>query len=143
MIASKIIRATGRRKSSIAQIMVRPVSKKIESNISIYHRHQNLSKALSLNKFFPSKIFVQLIEKPLVATKLENKFNIVLKVHGGGFSGQAGAARLALSRALSKINVDNRKILKANGLLTRDARVKERRKPGLKKARKAPQFSKR
>lgn len=81
--------------------------------------------------------------EPLEATELENRFTVSVLVKGGGISGQAGAIRLGLARALLKFNPDLRPVLRKGGFLTRDARVKERKKPGLKRARKAPQYTKR
>ncbi|HHH41498.1 MAG TPA: 30S ribosomal protein S9, partial [Chloroflexi bacterium] len=85
---------------------------------------------------------VHLLE-PLKVTGMENRFNISVKVRGGGISGQAGAVRLGIARALLKVDPELRPILRKGGFLTRDARVKERKKPGLKRARKAPQYTKR
>jgi len=83
------------------------------------------------------------LKEPLKATAMENRFNISVRVRGGGVSGQAGAIRLGIARALLKVDPDLRPILRKGGFLTRDARVKERKKPGLKRARKAPQYTKR
>ena len=93
--------------------------------------------------FFPYKTLVQDLTQPLTITETTEKLDVNVKVIGGGFNGQAGACRLGIARALLEISKDYRAILKKNGMLTRDARVKERKKYGLHKARKAPQYSKR
>ncbi len=130
-MANVIYRGTGRRKCSIAQVTIQ----KGTGNIIV-----NGKKALD---FFPYVTLVQDLEQGLVLTNTKNDFDVNIKVIGGGFNGQAGACRLGIARALLKVSLDYRKTLKKAGLLTRDARIKERRKYGLKKARKAPQFSKR
>ena len=134
----KTITATGHRKRAIAQIKMTPGSGKITVN------------GVDVNEYMPFATFVMDLKQPLVATGNENAFDIVVKATGGGFSGQTGAIRLGITRALLVYDEENaanedsyRKILKANGFVTRDARKKERKKPGLKKARRAPQFSKR
>lgn len=123
--------ATGRRKSSIARVRLIPG----EGNITINGRE--------LNKYFGLKTLDLIVNQPLVLTETEGKYDIIVNVKGGGISGQAGAIRHGISRALLLIEADYRSTLKAAGLLTRDPREKERRKYGLKKARKASQFSKR
>ena len=123
--------ATGRRKSSIARVRLIPG----EGNITINGRE--------LNKYFGLKTLDLIVKQPLVLTETEGKYDILVNVVGGGISGQAGAIRHGISRALLLIESDYRSTLKAAGLLTRDPREKERRKYGLKKARKASQFSKR
>lgn len=123
--------ATGRRKSSIARVRLIPG----EGNITINGRE--------LNKYFGLKTLDLIVKQPLVLTETEGKYDIIVNVKGGGISGQAGAIRHGISRALLLIEADYRATLKAAGLLTRDPREKERRKYGLKKARKASQFSKR
>ena len=97
----------------------------------------------SLDDYFGRDVAVMIIKQPLVLTKLESNYDIDVKVNGGGSFGQAGAIRLAISKALVAENPDLRADLKKAGYLTRDSRVKERKKVGLKKARKSPQFSKR
>ncbi len=97
----------------------------------------------SLDDYFGRDVAVMIIKQPLVLTKLESNYDIDVKVNGGGSFGQAGAIRLAISKALIAENPDLRADLKKAGYLTRDSRVKERKKVGLKKARKSPQFSKR
>lgn len=136
----KIWTATGRRKSSIAQVKMVPG----KGNITVNGR--------DVREFFPYETNVMDLKQPLVATSTEETFDIDVKVNGGGFTGQAGAIRLGIARALleyDKANEDSdsdttfRKVLKKAGFVTRDARAKERKKPGLKAARRAPQFSKR
>ncbi len=122
---------TGRRKSSIAR--VRLVNGK--GNITINGRE--------LDEYMPSEILKTIVKQPLTVTNTEGKFDVIVKIEGGGLSGQAGAIRHGIARALVKASEDNKPALKTAGFLTRDPRMKERKKPGLKKARKAPQFSKR
>ena len=130
---------TGRRKSSVAQVSM--VRGKGEITIN----------GVDVREFMPYETNVMDLKQPLVATNTENTFDIDVKVNGGGFSGQTGAIRLGIARALLEYDKDTdptsdtsfRKILKAAGLVTRDSRAKERKKPGLKAARRAPQFSKR
>lgn len=124
-------RGTGRRKTAIAQVVLMPG----KGNITI-----NGQDPIA---FFPYPTLVQDMEQPLVATETKNNFDVTIKVCGGGFSGQAGAARLAIARALLVSSQDYKIILRQKSLVTRDARIKERKKYGLKAARKAPQFSKR
>jgi small subunit ribosomal protein S9 len=97
----------------------------------------------SLEEYFPNKVHQQLIREPLVILDKPEAFDIRANLKGGGITGQAGALRLAIARALIEIDSDDRPALKKAGFLTRDPRVKERKKYGLKKARKAPQYSKR
>jgi small subunit ribosomal protein S9 len=123
--------ATGRRKSSVARVRLIPG----EGNITINGRE--------LNKYFGLKTLDLIVKQPLVLTENEGKYDVLVNVIGGGISGQAGAIRHGISRALLLVEGDYRSTLKAAGLLTRDPREKERRKYGLKKARKASQFSKR
>lgn len=122
---------TGRRKNSIARVYI--VNGK--GNIIINNKE--------IKEYISKKILITIIKKPLLLTDTIDKYNIIAKVHGGGISGQAGAIRHGISRALIKIKNEYRSILKKEGFLTRDSRMKERRKYGLKKARKASQFSKR
>ena len=122
---------TGRRKSSIAR--VRLVSGK--GAITINDK--------SVDEYLPSEILKTIVKQPLNVTATEGKFDVIIKVEGGGLSGQAGAIRHGIARALVNADEANKPAIKAAGLLTRDPRMKERKKPGLKKARKAPQFSKR
>ncbi len=122
---------TGRRKNAIARVRILPGKGNIQIN------------GLSLDEYLPTDVSKILVKQPLVVTGNEGKYDLIVKVIGGGYSGQAGAIRHGLARALVKANAENKPVLKANGFLTRDPRMKERKKPGLKKARKAPQFSKR
>ena len=123
--------ATGKRKRSVARVTLRPGSGKIEVN------------ERSLEDFFPRPLHQTMARQPLTVTGYEDSVDVRVRVHGGGVSGQAGAVRHGISRALTEIDPALRAELKRRGFLTRDARVKERRKAGLKKARKRPQFSKR
>ncbi|MHC1715127.1 MAG: 30S ribosomal protein S9 [Acholeplasmataceae bacterium] len=123
--------ATGRRKSSVARVRLVPG----EGNIIINDRE--------LTKYFGLKTLELIIKQPLEATETVGKYDVLANVVGGGISGQAGAIRHGIARALLKVDEEYRPTLKKAGLLTRDPREKERRKYGLKKARKASQFSKR
>jgi len=123
--------ATGRRKSSVARVRLTPG----EGNIIINGRE--------LKKYFGLKTMELIINQPLELTETKGKYDVLVNVCGGGFSGQAGAIRHGISRALLKVDSELRSALKKAGFLTRDPREKERRKYGLKKARKASQFSKR
>lgn len=123
--------ATGRRKSSVARVRLVPG----EGNIIINGRE--------LKKYFGLKTLELIVNQPLELTETKGKYDVLVNVYGGGFSGQAGAIRHGISRALLKVDAELRSALKKAGFLTRDPREKERRKYGLKKARKASQFSKR
>ena len=123
--------ATGRRKSSVARVRLVPG----EGNIIINDRE--------LTKYFGLKTLELIIKQPLETTETIGKYDVLANVNGGGISGQAGAIRHGIARALLKVDEEYRSALKKAGLLTRDPREKERRKYGLKKARKASQFSKR
>jgi small subunit ribosomal protein S9 len=122
---------TGRRKEAIARVRIRPGTGKWQINDR------------SLDDYFPNKVHQQLISEPFVTLAAEDRFDVVARITGGGVTGQAGALRLGIARALTLVDAENRPALKRAGFLTRDARVKERKKAGLKKARKAPQYSKR
>ena len=122
---------TGRRKSSVARVRLVPGTGKI------------LVNDVDVNEYMPYATLVMDIKQPLTLTNSEDKFDVIANVTGGGTSGQAGAIRHGIARALNEANSEFRPVLKANGFLTRDSRMKERKKYGLKKARKAPQFSKR
>jgi small subunit ribosomal protein S9 len=124
-------RATGRRKEAVVRVRLLPGS----GNWTLNGR--------TLEQYFPNKVHQQLVNEPLKALEKTESFDIVARLHGGGVSGQAGALRLAIARALTLAEEDSRPTLKKAGFLTRDARAKERKKYGLKKARKAPQYSKR
>ena len=97
----------------------------------------------SLAEYFPNKVHQQLIREPFVTLEKDGQFDVIASLRGGGTTGQAGALRLAIARALIGVQPEDRASLKKAGFLTRDPRVKERKKYGLKKARKAPQYSKR
>lgn len=123
---------TGRRKSSVARVRLVPGTGKI------------LVNDVDVNEYMPYATLVMDIKQPLTLTNSEDKFDVLANVTGGGTSGQAGAIRLGIARALLEAsNNEFRPVLKANGMLTRDSRAKERKKYGLKAARRAPQFSKR
>jgi small subunit ribosomal protein S9 len=122
---------TGRRKEAIARVRILPGTGKWQINDR------------SLDEYFPNKLHQQLINEPFVALGADDQFDVVARITGGGVTGQAGALRLGIARALILVDPDSRPTLKRAGFLTRDARVKERKKYGLKKARKAPQYSKR
>jgi small subunit ribosomal protein S9 len=123
--------ATGKRKSSIARVILRPGSGTIQVN------------KRTLEEYFPRSYLQSLAKQPLTQTGYEDNVDVRVRVHGGGVSGQAAAVRHGIARALVDVDPALRPELKRRGMLTRDARVKERRKAGLKKARKKPQFSKR
>jgi small subunit ribosomal protein S9 len=124
--------ATGRRKEAVARVRIVPGTGEWTVN------------GRALDSYFPNKLHQQVVNEPFAALQLEGRFDVIARIHGGGITGQAGALRLGVARALNAVDVDaNRPTLKKAGLLTRDARVIERKKAGLKKARKAPQFSKR
>ena len=138
MDMAKVFIGTGRRKASVAQVKMVPG----KGNITVNGR--------DVREFFPYETNVMDLMQPLVATNNEKTFDIDVKVTGGGFTGQTGAIRLGITRALLEYDAKNeenedsyRKILKRAGFVTRDPRAKERKKPGLKGARRAPQFSKR
>lgn len=138
MAKDKKFIGTGRRKSSVAQVVLTPGIGKITVN------------GVDVREFFPYETNVMDLKQPLVATSTDESFDIEAKVNGGGFNGQAGAIRLGIARALLEYDKANegsetsfRAILKKAGFITRDSRAKERKKPGLKAARRAPQFSKR
>jgi small subunit ribosomal protein S9 len=123
--------ATGRRKEAVARVRIAPGTGQWQVNDR------------PLEKFFPNKVHQQLISEPLVTLGAEGQFDVIARVSGGGVTGQAGALRLGIARALTVVDPENRAALKRAGFLTRDSRIKERKKYGLKKARKAPQYSKR
>ena len=121
----------GRRKEAVVRVRVSPGTGGFTLN------------GRSLEAYFPNKVHQQLIKAPLVLVERAESFDIIAKLHGGGPSGQAGALRLAIARALIEVQPDDRGVLKKAGYLTRDPRAVERKKYGLKKARKASQYSKR
>ena len=122
---------TGRRKTSVARVYLTPGT----GNIVINKR--------SLDEYFGLETLKVIVRQPLVATETADKFDVMVNVYGGAFTGQAGAIRHGISRALLKADAEYRPVLKKAGFLTRDPRMKERKKYGLKAARRAPQFSKR
>lgn len=122
---------TGRRKSSIARVRL------VEGKGAI------TVNGRKLDEFFGEETLKVIVKQPLTVTNTLDKYDVICKVCGGGFSGQAGAIRHGIARALNEANSEYRPESKSNGFLTRDSRMKERKKYGLKKARKAPQFSKR
>ena len=124
--------ATGRRKEAIARVRIVPGTGKWTIN------------GRELAEYFPNKVHQQLVNEPFTSLGAEGRFDVIARINGGGVSGQAGALRLGVARALNEVDAEgNRPTLKKAGFLTRDARIKERKKYGLKKARKAPQYSKR
>jgi small subunit ribosomal protein S9 len=123
--------ATGRRKTSTARVFLRPG----KGDITVNHRE--------FGKYFPTDAMRMQVRRPLTLTETGDKFDILATVDGGGINGQAGAVRLGIARALVEFNLELRKQLKKDGLLTSDSRVKERKKYGLAGARKRFQFSKR
>jgi len=125
------IQTVGRRKEAIVRVRLMPGTGKFTLN------------GRTLEHYFPSKVHQQLVREPLVVAERIETLDIVANLRGGGVTGQAGALRLAVARAICELDVEDRPALKKAGFLTRDARVKERKKYGLKKARKAPQYSKR
>ncbi|WBB96301.1 MULTISPECIES: 30S ribosomal protein S9 [unclassified Solwaraspora] len=125
------IQTVGRRKEAIVRVRIVPGSGKITCN------------GRELEEYFPSKVHQQLIREPLVTAEKAEAFDVIANLRGGGITGQAGALRLGIARALCANDGDDRPALKKAGFLTRDDRVKESKKYGLKKARKAPQYSKR
>jgi small subunit ribosomal protein S9 len=139
MAEKKVYTGTGHRKSSIARIRMTSGKGKITIN------------GKDVNEYLPFPTLVMDLCQPLDVTNTRDKFDIEAEVNGGGFSGQTGAIRLGITKALLEYDSNTdpssdtsfRKVLKANGFITRDSRIKERKKPGLKKARRAPQFSKR
>ena len=130
-MASAKYYGTGRRKKSIARVYLTPGTGKITIN------------KRDIDDYFGLETLKVIVRQPLVATETDGKFDILVNVKGGGFTGQAGAIRHGISRALLEADADYRPSLKKAGFLTRDPRMKERKKYGLKKARRAPQFSKR
>ena len=122
---------TGRRKSSVARVYLMPG----KGNITINKR--------SIDEYFGLDTLKVIVRQPLNAIDALDKFDVIVSVHGGGYTGQAGAIRHGVARALLEADAEYRPVLKAAGFLTRDPRMKERKKYGLKAARRAPQFSKR
>ena len=129
--ATRPVQTVGRRKEAIVRVRLLPGSGQFTLN------------GRTLEQYFPNKVHQQLIREPLVTLEKAEQFDVIALLKGGGVTGQAGALRLAIARALIEVESDDRPALKKAGFLTRDPRVKERKKYGLKKARKAPQYSKR
>ena len=130
-MASEKYYGTGRRKSSVARVYLVPGTGKVTINKK------------DMDEYFGLETLKIIVRQPLEATNMADKFDVIVNVKGGGFTGQAGAIRHGIARALNKYDLDLRPTLKKAGHLTRDPRMKERKKYGLKKARRAPQFSKR
>jgi small subunit ribosomal protein S9 len=127
----EVINASGRRKTSVARVYLKPGSGKITIN------------KRDIEQYFTVPTLVGSVKQPFAVTEHEGKFDVVANVQGGGINGQAGALRLAIAKALVIIDEANKPALRTNGLMTRDPRMVERKKPGQKKARKRFQFSKR
>ena len=125
------VQTVGRRKEAIVRVRLLPGTGQFTLN------------GRTIEDYFPNKVHQQLVNEPFVTLEKAEQFDVIARLHGGGTSGQAGALRLAIARALQEVEADDRPPLKKAGFLTRDARIKERKKYGLKKARKAPQYSKR
>ena len=125
----EVVNALGRRKSAVARVYVSEGTGKITIN------------KRDLAEYFPSTILQYVVKQPLSTLGVEEKYDIKVNVYGGGFTGQSQALRLAIARALVKINADDKKALRAEGFMTRDSRVVERKKPGRPKARRRFQFS--
>ena len=122
---------TGRRKKSVARVRLVPGTGKVVINNR------------EIENFFGLETLRMIVNQPLVLTGTKDRFDVLVNVKGGGYTGQAGAVRHGIARALLQVDADYRPVLKSNGYLTRDPRMKERKKYGLKAARRAPQFSKR
>jgi small subunit ribosomal protein S9 len=131
VLTERPVQTVGRRKEAVVRVRLVAGSGKFTLN------------GKSLETYFPNKLHQQLIREPLVTVDKTERYDIFANLHGGGTSGQAGALRLAIARALIEVDAEDRPPLKRAGFLTRDARATERKKYGLKKARKAPQYSKR
>ena len=130
-----LVQSTGRRKEAVARIRLRPSEGDEATTITINGR--------DVENFFPNPTHRMILTEPLKLTQLEEAYDIDVTIHGGGVTGQAGAVRLGIARALIDLDPELRAVLKRAGFLTRDDRKKESKKYGLKKARKAPQYSKR
>jgi small subunit ribosomal protein S9 len=127
----EVINTSGRRKTSVARVYLKQGNGKITVN------------KRDISDYFSVPTLIGSIQQPFILTEHEGKFDVVVNVQGGGITGQAGAIRLAISKALVELDATNKPVLRANGLVTRDPRMVERKKPGQKKARKRFQFSKR
>ena len=130
-----LVQSTGRRKQAIARVRLRPSEGEGDGTITVNGRE--------LDDYFPSKTHLMILTEPLRVTETTEIYDIDATIHGGGLTGQAGALRLGIARALIELDPELRPVLKKAGFLSRDAREKESKKYGLKKARKAPQYSKR
>ena len=131
MATTTAIQATGRRKETVARVRLVPGTGNYELN------------GRPLEEYFTNRVHRMLVQEPQKITEHEKDFDVIAHLHGGGINGQAGALRMGIARALLEVDPELRPALKAEGMLRRDSREKERRKYGLKKARKAPQYSKR
>ena len=131
VIMDRPIQTVGRRKEAVVRVRLVPGTGQFHLD------------GRTLEAYFPNKVHQQLIKEPLVALERDGQYDVIASLTGGGVTGQAGALQLAIARALLGLSAEDRPTLKKAGFLTRDARVKERKKYGLKKARKAPQYSKR
>ena len=129
--SSELIQTVGRRKEAIVRVRLVPGTGNYKLN------------GRTIEDYFPNKVHQQAINEPFVTLEKQGQYDVIARLSGGGVSGQAGALRLAIARALIEADAEDRPALKKEGFLTRDARIKERKKYGLKKARKAPQYSKR
>jgi small subunit ribosomal protein S9 len=130
-VSKPLVQATGRRKRAVARVCLRPGTGKITINDR------------TLEEYIPSELLRMIAVEPLKLTETTETYDISVTMDGGGISGQAGALRLGIARALVELDLERRPLLKKGGFLTRDDRKKESKKYGLKKARKAPQYSKR
>ncbi len=131
MTSPDLARTVGRRKEAVVRVRLVPGTGNYKLN------------GRTIEDYFPNKVHQQAINEPFVTLEKTGQYDVIARLHGGGISGQAGALRLGIARALQEIEPEDRAALKKEGFLTRDARIKERKKYGLKKARKAPQYSKR
>lgn len=134
-MSKPLVQSTGRRKEAVARVRLRPSEGDAEATITINSR--------DWVDFFPNPTHRMILQEPLKLTQLEEAYDVDVTIHGGGVTGQAGAVRLGIARALIELDPELRPVLKRAGFLTRDDRKKESKKYGLKKARKAPQYSKR
>jgi len=130
-VSTPLIQKTGRRKEAVARVRLRPGTGQVTIN------------GRAFDNYFPTATHRMIVQEPLKLTSTDEVYDVDATLHGGGASGQAGALRMAIARALTDLDPEQRPALKKAGLLTRDARAKESKKYGLKKARKAPQYSKR
>ena len=130
-MSNPLVQTTGRRKGAVARVRIRPGAGTIKINDR------------DVTNYFPSKAHQMILTEPLRITETDEAYDVDATLHGGGVSGQAGALRLGIARALVELDPEMRSTLKRAGFLTRDQREKESKKYGLKKARKAPQYSKR